>query len=161
MTKDKIDNNEVDWLISVYKDSNDIELKRESFEKLQKIGLSEEEINKRFEHIEKDNNALKAFNKAWEKQLERNQYEKYTLYEKIKIFFFSPYELFRNFNSGLIELKKENYKIKFKQRLILLLLGIIFWILFITANFTYHDNKRMQEIENMYNSKKEIESIHN
>ncbi|WP_163718795.1 hypothetical protein [Mangrovibacterium lignilyticum] len=147
MTKDKIHIDEVDWLISVYKTSNDEKLKSESFEKLLSFGLDENQINERIKNLKSEKDELKAFEKAWEKQKERNQFEKYSSFEKLKIFLFGPYELFRNFDSGLTDLKKENYKIKFRQRLILLISGTIFWILFVIAVFQYSEYKRMQEIE--------------
>jgi hypothetical protein len=81
------------------------------------------------------------------KTKERNQFEKYSLIEKLKIFLFGPYELFKYFDSGLTDLKKENYKIKFRQRLIILISSIIFWVLLFVAAFQYSEYKRMQAIE--------------
>lgn len=49
MTKSKIHKDEVDWLISVYKISEDDELRNESLEKLLIFGLDEKQIEERFE----------------------------------------------------------------------------------------------------------------
>ncbi len=147
MTKTKIHKDEVDWLISVFKTSNDEELKKESLEKLLKFGLDKNQIDERFIKLESEEKELKAFEKAWEKQKEKNQFEKYSLIEKTRIFLFGPYEFFKNFNSGLIDLKKENYKIKFRQRLVLLIAGSFFWIILGIASFQYFEYKRMREIE--------------
>ena len=147
MTKSKINKDEVDWLISVYNTSEDEELKSDSYEKLIAYGLDERQIKERFENLKFEKNDLRAFEKAWKKQAERNEIERYTLVEKIKIFLFGPYELFKFFNSGLTELRDFNYKVKFRQRLILLISGTIFWILFIIGAYQYSENKRMQEIE--------------
>ena len=147
MTRSKIHKDEIDWLISVYKTSEDEELKNESFEKLLVHGLDEKQIIKRFEKIKSEKETLKAFNKAWKKQAERNEFEKYTLIEMIKIFLFGPYELFKFFNSGLTELRDFNYKTKFRQRLILLISGTLFWILIIFGGYRYSEYKRIQEIE--------------
>ena len=147
MTKPKIHKEEVDWLISVFKTSNDEELKKESLEKLLKFGLDKNQIDEQFKKLKPEEKELIAFEKAWEKQKERNRFEKYSLIEKTKIFLFGPYELSKFFNSGLTELKKENYKIKFRQRLVLLIAGIIFWIILGIASFQYFEYKRMQEIE--------------
>ena len=147
MTKSKIHKDEIDWLISVYETSEDEKLKNESLEKLLDFGLDEKQIKERFEKIKSEKDTLKAFDRAWKKQTERNELEKYTLIEKIKIFLFGPYELFKFFNSGLTELRDFNYKTKFRQRLILLISGTIFWILIILCGYHYSEHKRMQEIE--------------
>ena len=147
MTRTKIHKDEIDWLISVYKTSEDEELKNESLKKLHTYGLNEKQIEERFERIKSDKDQKQGFEKVWKKQAERNELEKYTLIEKIKIFLFGPYELFKLFDSGLTELRDFNYKIKFRQRLILLILGTIFWILFIIGAYQYSEYKKMQEIE--------------
>ena len=147
MTNFKIHKDEVDWLISVYKTSDNDELKNESLEKLFNYGLNETQIDERFKKIETEKDELKAFKKAWKKQKERNQFEEYTFFEKIKIFLFGPYELFKFFDSGLTELKESNYKIKFRKRLTLLISGTVFWIALGIAIFQYYEYKRMQEIE--------------
>jgi hypothetical protein len=149
MTNSKIHKDEVDWLIAVYKTSDDDELKNESLEKLLNYGLDENQINERFKNLKSEDDELKAFKKAWEKQKERNQFEKYSFIEKLKIFLFGPYELFKFFSSGLTDLKKENYKIKFRQRLVLLIAGTFFWIVFGIATYQYYEYKRIQEIENV------------
>jgi len=147
MTKSKTHKDEIDWLISIYKTSDDEVLKNESLEKLLDYGLDEKQIKERFEKNNSERDHIKAFDKAWEKQAEMNEYEKYTLIEKIKIVLFGPYELFRSFNSGLTELRDFNYKSKFRQRLILLISGTFFWIVVIVCVFQYSEYKRMQEIE--------------
>ncbi len=147
MTKTKIHKDEVDWLISVYKTSNDEELQNESLEKLLNYGLNETQIEERFKKIKTEKDELNAFEKAWKIQEERNQFEKYTFIEKVKIFLFGPYELFKFFDSGLTELKKSNYKTKFRQRLVLLIAGTIFWILIGVATYQYYEYRRMQEID--------------
>ena len=48
MTNSKIHKDEVDWVISVYKTSNDEELQNESLDKLLNYGLNETEIDERF-----------------------------------------------------------------------------------------------------------------
>ena len=149
MPKSKVHMDEIDWLISVYKTSEDDELKKESLEKLLDFGLDEKKIKERFGKIKSDKDSLNAFNKAWEKQTERNELEKYTTFEMIKIFLSGPYELFKFFDSRLRELWDFNYKTKFRQRLILLILGTIFWIFFLIGTYKYSEYKRIQEIENI------------
>lgn len=137
MAKTKTHKDEVDWLVSIHKTSENEELKKESHEKLLCLGLDENQINERFNELKSEEDELKAFDKAWAKQLERNQFESYSLFERLKIFLFGPYNLFKFLESGLIDLKRENYKIKFRQRLILLVSGTIFWILLFVAAYQY------------------------
>lgn len=141
MKENKIDKDEVEWLISIYNTSNDEELKKESYEKLIEYGLTDKQIKDIFEKTKSDEDTLKAFDKAWAKQIERNEFDKYSLVEKIKIFITAPYRVFRHFDVGLKELWDFNYKTKFRQRLFLLILGIIFWILFCIATFMYYEHK--------------------
>lgn len=147
MTKPKTHKDEIDWLISVYKTSEDVEFKNESLEKLLAYGLNEKQIKERLEKIKPEKKTLKAFTKNYKKQAERNELEKFTLFEMIKIFLFGPYELFKFFNSGLTEMRDFNFKTKFRQRLILLISGTISWILIFLGGYHYSEYKRMQGIE--------------
>ena len=147
MTKPKIHPDEVDHLIVIYNTVDDIQLKNDAFDKLLSIGLNKKEITNRFKNLKSEEDQLIAFEKAWEVQKEINQYDKYSNKEKLRIFLFGPFELFKMYNSGLIDLYKENFKIKFRQRLILLFAGTIFWILLGFAVYQYYDFKRLQEIE--------------
>lgn len=146
MSSEKIHPDETDWLILVYKTSGDEELMEEAREKLFAAGLDEKQIEERFKNIRPEDEEA-AFEKAWQRQLERNAQEKYTRFEKIRIFLFGPYEMFLNFNSELGDLREDNYKIKFRQRLLLLIAGTAFWILLFIGLFKYSEYRRMQEIE--------------
>ncbi|MDP3462329.1 MAG: hypothetical protein Q8S18_06045 [Bacteroidales bacterium] len=148
MKENKIHKDEIEWLVSVYNTSLDEELKNESYEKLIAYGLTDNQIKDIFEKAKSEQDTLKAFNNAWAKQAERNELEKYTLIEMIKIFLFGPYELFKFFDSGLSKLMDFNYKTIFRQRLILLISGTIFWILLFVGTYKYYEHKRFQEIEN-------------
>jgi hypothetical protein len=151
LKEDKIHEDEIEWLVLVYYNFIDIdeELTKEAYEKLIAYGLTDEQIKDIFDKIKTEKDESEAFDKAWTKQLERNEFKKYTLFEMIKVFFGGPYDLFKHFDSGLKELWDENYKTKFRQRLILLILGIIFYILFAIGVFKYYDHKLTQEIENI------------
>ena len=147
MNKTKPDKDEIDWLIILFNTVNDEEIEKDSLEKLYAFGLDDNQIVERYQKLKSDEIQQKAFDKAWEKQKERNQFEKYTTTEKIKIFLWGPFELFKFYDSGLTELKKLNYKTKFRQRLTLLISGTVFWIVLGIATFQYYEYKRMQEIE--------------
>ncbi|MDD3331153.1 MAG: hypothetical protein PHQ82_07565, partial [Bacteroidales bacterium] len=86
MKKYKIQKDEINWLILVYKTYEDEELMHESLERLMAFGLDKKQINERFELIKSDKDSINAFNKAWKIQEERNEFEKYTTLEMIKIF---------------------------------------------------------------------------
>ncbi|MDD3691894.1 MAG: hypothetical protein WC142_08125 [Bacteroidales bacterium] len=147
MKKYKIQKDEINWLILVYKTYEDEELMHESLERLMAFGLDKKQINERFELIKSDKDSINAFNKAWKIQEERNEFEKYTTLEMIKIFLLGPYELFNFFD--LKELWDLNYKTKFQQRLILMISATIFWILFIVGTYKFYEYKSIQEIENV------------
>ena len=147
MRSDETHIDEIDWLISIYNKSFDEELKKESYNKLIAFGLSDREIKERCDSSQTEEDDQKHFEKAWKIQLERHKNEEYTVFEKFKIFLFGPYQLFKLFDSGLTELHNLNYKIKFRQRLVLLISGTIFWILFFIGTYKYFEYKRMQEIE--------------
>ena len=106
-----------------------------------------DEIEEKYKTLDSNGAQNKAFDKAWTKQAERNEFETYTTIEKIKIFFFGPYELFKNFSSGLRELHTFNYKTKFRDRVILLIAGTIFWILFFILAFKFSEYQRQKEID--------------
>lgn len=147
MTNSKVHKDEINWLVIVACTAENEELKNESLCKLYNHGLSDSTIKERFKELDSNEKQLKAFEKAWKKQSEKNALEEYTLLEKIKIFLFGPYELFKHFNSGLTELKDYNYKLKLRQRLILLIAGTLFWILLIISTYKYYEYIRIQEIE--------------
>ena len=153
MTERKIHTDEIDWLITVYCTTSDNGLKSESFDKLLQLGYDTKRIKKRYKELQTDTNQNLAFEKAWKVQLENNQYEKYTLSEKIKIFLFGPYKMFKSFDIGLKDLYKQNYKIKFRQRLLLLISGTIFWIALMISVFELTEYQRMKEIEKVDISK--------
>jgi hypothetical protein len=148
MTNSKIHQDEVDWLIAIACSSDISELKADAIEKLKEYGLTQEQIEERYKNLDSNETQKKAFDKAWTKQAERNEFETYTTIERTKIFFFGPFQLFKNFNSGLRELHTLNYKTKFRERLLLLIAGTIFWILAGIFIFKYSEYQKQKEIDN-------------
>ena len=67
----------------------------------------------------------------YQEQLKKNATEKYEFAEMLYVLILSPLILIGKIHSTsrltLTELNKENFKIKFKQRLVLLILGIGLW----------------------------------
>jgi len=143
----KIHPDEIDWLISIACSSDDDELKSDAFGKLHNFGLTDEQIKLRFKEIDSDEKLEKAFEKTWASQCERNATEKYTTLEKFIIFFWEPFNVFSFFGTGLTDLRRNNYKIKYRQRTILLFAGIIFWISLVIFGWRYSEYRRQQEID--------------
>lgn len=69
--------------------------------------------------------------KAEQRRLKRNAVESYTKPEMLEIFLTAPFILTGNWRAGLSlwSLKEENFRIKFRQRLWLLIGGLIAWCL--------------------------------
>jgi hypothetical protein len=151
---------EKDWLIIVACGNDDEDLRNEAKEKLYLLGFTDEQILPRFKELDSDEKQKLAFEKAWEKQLERNRIEKYSFWQMVKIFFWGPIYLFRYYQSGINSLYKENYKKKLKQKIILIILGTIFWISLCWGGFKYYEYKRLQQINNANITELESQRIH-
>jgi hypothetical protein len=115
-------------------------------EELKKRKVTKEEQNRILDNWKKD---AEIFELAHQKQLEQNKTEGYTLGKMFYIFFVAPFILAGRWtvDLSLSELKIENYKRKFKQRLFLLLGGTIFWILFLVVGANDYEKKRQEEID--------------
>ncbi len=70
-----------------------------------------------------------------------NETEKYNVFEMIVIVIISPFILIRQW-SVLYQLKQQNYNLKFKQRVILLTLGMIIWF-----GYFYYEFDKWQKAE--------------
>ena len=102
-----------------------IEASEQAYCELQKRNYSELEIDKRKESLER----IVSQSEAEElKQREANAKEGYTIHEMLLVIFGLPFRLL--FNSGLLssywDLEKNNYKKKMKQRIVLILIAILF-----------------------------------
>lgn len=80
--------------------------------------------------------------------LRKNKTESYSAWEMILIFVFGPLKFFHRYDV-VFSLRKENYLLKFKQRIKILTLGFISWFIVIYLTFNYYEQKRLQEIENI------------
>jgi hypothetical protein len=78
--------------------------------------------------------------KKRQEKLDKNATESYSIIKMICIFFASPIILSGRFRSifgmSCSDLKRENYKIKFSQRLLLLIFGGLFWIILFNIGMT-------------------------
>lgn len=83
------------------------------------------------ELVAKWNEEIKEFERQWEKQLEENEYKKYSILQQLIIFLISPLILLGkvNYDMSIRDLKNENFKEKVKQRRIALITGNLVYLL--------------------------------
>lgn len=79
--------------------------------------------------------------KSLELKRKSNEIEKYNIFEMLLILIISPF-IFWSQWKVLYELKQENYILKFKQRLILLTLGMIIW-----SGYFYYEFEKWKKAE--------------
>ena len=98
------------------------------------------------------NDKLKQEDNEYKINLQRESKIGYTKIQMIKIFFLSLFLVTSKFSSlgtgkSLFYLWENNFLIKFRQRLILLISGLVFWIIIGFCFYKYDDYKRMKKIE--------------
>jgi hypothetical protein len=84
---------------------------------------------------------INDYYKNVEQKSKSNENEKYNIFETILIVIISPFILIRQWGV-LYQLKQENYNLKFKQRIILLTLGMIIWF-----GYFYYEFDKWQKAE--------------
>jgi hypothetical protein len=84
---------------------------------------------------------INDYYKNVEQKRKSNENEKYNIFETILIVIISPFILIRQWGV-LYQLKQENYNFKFKQRIILLTLGMIIWF-----GYFYYEFDKWQKAE--------------
>lgn len=89
---------------------------------------------------------LEEYFKKEAQRLKNNKTESYTILEMILIFVAGPIMFFKSLDD-IFTLRKENYYLKFKQRIIILTLGSIAWFIFIYASIHSYQQRRLEEIE--------------
>jgi hypothetical protein len=144
---DKNHKSDIDWLIITAVENDIVEIKEEAIQELKLRGFSQKDIDLKYIDLKDSEKQIETFNRAWDIQLYNNQFEKYTRIENLKIFLFGPYKLLKSFDSGLIYLYKNNYIIKFRQRLLLVILGIAFWIGVLIGIYRISQYQRMKQAE--------------
>jgi len=83
-------------------------------------------------------------------RLQKNEHIGYSVLQMFFIFFSSPMIVTRGIGDmSLSELKRENYKKRFRQRLFLLIMGVLFWISVLTIYLNMEEQKHINEIENV------------
>lgn len=115
-------------------------------DELKNRGISEEYQKKIVDKWIEEGNQIEI---AYKKQLELNKEESYSTWEMLYILLVAPFLLVGKWtvDLSLIELKRENYLKKFKQRLMLLIGGIAFWILIGMLSFNAYEKDWFDKIE--------------
>lgn len=118
------------------------------------IKQAKDELIKRKISLENQNqfvNEWKDFIKHNEKieaiRLENNKTESYKIWEMILLFIFGPLEFLRPSGHTIFALRRENYYLKFKQRIIIFFFSFLAWILYFNYDTKKEEEKRKQEIE--------------
>ncbi|MBW1299026.1 hypothetical protein [Aquimarina litoralis] len=77
---------------------------------------------------------------------DENQFESYTKLKMVYIFALAPFILVgrQTVEKDLFQLRKENYRLKFKQRLVLLMTGMLFWIGVFIYGYHLSEKERLQ-----------------
>lgn len=117
---------------------------------IKKRDVSESDQLRVFEAWEHDDEEyLILFRKQEAIRLKNNEKKSYKPYQMLLLFIFGPYAFFtpNSFSMGLFELRNENFKLKYKQRLIILILSFISWVAYFNYSIKESERKRMEEIE--------------
>ena len=105
----------------------------------------QKEILSQWEEIE---NQLEI---AHQVQLEKNAEEGYPIIQMLLIVILTPILIFSKLDLGpsLFRLRRENFKKKFKQRILLLLAGIAVWIIIAILSANESEKRYQEEIDNV------------
>lgn len=139
---------ETDELIAIANDNTDNwqqDAIEQAKDELRKRNVTRDYQNKILEKWEKEEENAEL---EYQRQLEVNATESYSIGKMVYIFLVAPFILLGKWtvDISLGDLKRENYQKKFKQRLFLLLGGTLFWILFLAVNVGDYDKQRLEEI---------------
>lgn len=117
------------------------------------IDQAKKELIKRNISQEEQNNVVEKWERELDEYLqeqaivfEQNEFESYTKLRMLYIFSVAPFILVGKWSVGkdLFELRNENFKLKFKQRLILLIFGTLCWIGVISYTVKSSEEKRLK-----------------
>lgn len=137
----KISERLTDELIEIANSSTEVwqedAINQAKFE-LKKRNITEKQQDDFFEQKADE---INHYYKNEERYRKANEIEKYNIFEMIFIAIVSPFILTKQWRV-LYQLKEENYTLKFKQRLILLILGMIIWL-----GYFYYSFSKWQKAE--------------
>ena len=122
----KISERQTDELIEIANSSTEVwqqEVINQAKVELIKRNITEKQQD---DFFEKKAAEVNDYFKSLELKRKSNEFEKYNIFEMIIIAIVSPFILIRQWRI-LYQLKEENYTLKFKQRFVMLSLGMIIW----------------------------------
>ncbi|MEW7281204.1 hypothetical protein ABW636_21625 [Aquimarina sp. 2201CG1-2-11] len=130
-------------IIYLGKDHWNEEAIRQSKQELKKRNVSEKEQEEIIIKWEKE---AEEYFVELEHTLEENQFESYSKLRMLYIFAVAPFILSGKWRVGkdLFELRSENFKLKFRQRIILLLTGTLFWTVLMAYGVKTSDEERLK-----------------
>jgi hypothetical protein len=114
---------------------------------LLKRGISK---NKQEGILKEIDEEIKLYNQELEIWLENNKTESYKVWEMLVLFLFGPIIIIRPYLLNcynLLNLKGDNYFLKFKQRIIIFCLSFISWYVYINYSYQKSEKQRLEEIE--------------
>lgn len=134
-----INERETEDLIYIYlspKDDWQDEIVKQTIEELYRRGITDEQLKTISINYK---NQVEEEQKEHQKELEKNATESYSIWKMLFIFFAAPLIFFPEFESfgdmTVSDLKRENFKKKYKQRLFLLIGGGIFYLILFRLGF--------------------------
>jgi hypothetical protein len=123
------------------------------------ISQAESELIKRKVSQEEQNQILNKWDKQFKKilkdeqlRLKSNIDESYKMYQIILLFFLGPLDFFNPYYSKsmrISELNRENFKLKIKQRIIIISLSCIAWYAYIKHDIEIMNQKKIEKIESI------------
>ena len=122
----KISERQTDELIEIANSSTEVwqqEVINQAKFELIKRNITEKQQD---DFFEKKAEEVNDYFKNVELKRKANEFEKYNIFEMIFIAIVSPFILIRQWRV-LYQLNEENYTLKFKQRFVMLSLGMIIW----------------------------------
>ena len=122
----KISERQTDELIEIANSSTEVwqqEVINQAKFQLIKSNITEKQQD---DFFEKKAEEVNDYFKNVELKRKANEFEKYNIFEMIFIAIVSPFILIRQWRV-LYQLNEENYTLKFKQRFVMLSLGMIIW----------------------------------
>tara|TARA_B110000259_G_scaffold175132_1_gene210066 strand:+ start:196 stop:696 length:501 start_codon:yes stop_codon:yes gene_type:complete len=123
------------------------------------ISQAESELIKRKVSQEEQNQILNKWDKQFKKilkdeqlRLKSNIDESYKMYQIILLFLLGPLDFFNPYYSKsmrISELNRENFKLKVKQRIIIISLSCIAWYAYIKHDIEIMNQKKIEKIESI------------
>jgi hypothetical protein len=135
-----------EWQMEAIKQANEELLKR---------GITESDKREFIRELERENQRQEQLEKE---RLLENESESYSNLEMIILFLFGPILFLRfhsiKFNNTVWFLRKENYKLKLKQRIIILLLSFVGYYLLVLHEVKTSEKELIEKINKLNESSK-------